>query len=151
MTLSTDSSTPVDNVAFLLRELTRLKDDNARLRRRVTDSRKSRDYWKRVAKTGERKPMESDDPRHGTDNGYSNLGCRCRRCRDAHNAKCLAYQHTTGRHKPWEKYVAERKAEAEARDNHGTEGRYVNGKCRCDSCRKASREARRRRRERVAA
>lgn len=25
-----------------------------------------------------------DDPRHGTKNGYDNLGCRCDRCKAAH-------------------------------------------------------------------
>lgn len=30
-------------------------------------------------------PLTSDDdPRHGTENGYNNLGCRCARCRAAH-------------------------------------------------------------------
>jgi hypothetical protein len=27
--------------------------------------------------------MHENDPRHGTVNGYSNLGCRCQPCRDA--------------------------------------------------------------------
>ena len=31
------------------------------------------------------RPIEGDDdPRHGTENAYSNLGCRCTRCRGAH-------------------------------------------------------------------
>ena len=32
--------------------------------------------------------LTADDPRHGTpgDNGYKNLGCGCRPCRDAHAA-----------------------------------------------------------------
>jgi hypothetical protein len=28
--------------------------------------------------------MNPDDPRHGTDNAYTNLRCRCERCREAH-------------------------------------------------------------------
>lgn len=28
------------------------------------------------------------DPRHGTANGYSNLGCRCAPCTHAHSAYC---------------------------------------------------------------
>lgn len=28
--------------------------------------------------------VNRSDTRHGTENGYSNLGCRCRRCRAAH-------------------------------------------------------------------
>lgn len=27
--------------------------------------------------------MKPDDPRHGTPNGYNNLGCRCSACRAA--------------------------------------------------------------------
>jgi hypothetical protein len=30
--------------------------------------------------------LAPDDPRHGTVNGYGNLGCRCQPCRDAHAA-----------------------------------------------------------------
>lgn len=28
--------------------------------------------------------LTADDPRHGTNNGYGNLKCRCQPCRDAH-------------------------------------------------------------------
>ena len=35
--------------------------------------------------------MLPDDPRHGTNNGYNNLGCRCQPCRDAHNARQQRY------------------------------------------------------------
>lgn len=31
------------------------------------------------------------DPRHGTINGYSNLDCRCRLCREAHTAYHVSY------------------------------------------------------------
>ena len=31
------------------------------------------------------------DPRHGTINGYNNLGCRCRRCTDANSVSHAAY------------------------------------------------------------
>ena len=30
------------------------------------------------------RPLAADDARHGTDNGYSNCGCRCAACVDAH-------------------------------------------------------------------
>ena len=32
------------------------------------------------------------DSRHGTVNGYGNLGCRCDRCREANNASMRAYK-----------------------------------------------------------
>ena len=35
-------------------------------------------------------PLEPDDPRHGTTNGYGNLGCRCDACRAAASARGLA-------------------------------------------------------------
>ena len=35
--------------------------------------------------------LAPDDPRHGTTNGYGNLKCRCRPCRDAWNAKQYEY------------------------------------------------------------
>ena len=38
--------------------------------------------------------LAPDDPRHGTDNGYSNLGCRCQPCRDAFNVRMLVYFQT---------------------------------------------------------
>ncbi len=34
--------------------------------------------------------LASDDSRHGTVNGYRNLGCRCDRCRDAHRMSIAA-------------------------------------------------------------
>jgi hypothetical protein len=33
-----------------------------------------------------RPPLAPEDPRHGTLNAYSNLGCRCRACKDANAA-----------------------------------------------------------------
>lgn len=35
-----------------------------------------------------RQALAPDDPRHGTRNGYGNLGCRCDRCRAANTAYC---------------------------------------------------------------
>lgn len=34
----------------------------------------------------ERAPLEPDDPRHGTPNGYTNYACRCRECKAAWSA-----------------------------------------------------------------
>lgn len=31
--------------------------------------------------------LRRGDPRHGTDNGYKNWGCKCRKCTAAHNKK----------------------------------------------------------------
>lgn len=65
------------------------------------------------------------DERHGTRNGYVNLGCRCTDCRRA-NAVGVAKRRTERR-----------------RSNipvpHGTENGYMNYRCRCDACRVAHR------------
>jgi len=37
-----------------------------------------------------------DDPRHGTDNGYSNLRCRCDRCREAHRVLHMKWRRSVG-------------------------------------------------------
>ena len=34
-----------------------------------------------------------DDPRHGTTNGYGNLGCRCDGCTEAWRVRHLTYMH----------------------------------------------------------
>lgn len=34
-----------------------------------------------------------EDPRHGTTNGYGNLGCRCERCTEAWRVRHLTYMH----------------------------------------------------------
>ena len=78
--------------------------------------------------------MSPDDPRHGTRNGYTNLTCRCDRCRAA-----------------WADYVygiRRRRAAFEDVPEHGTLNGYVNYRCRCDDCRAASNEYKRRRRAR---
>lgn len=69
-----------------------------------------------------RTPLAIDDPRHGTTNGYSHLGCRCDDCRAASNAYRLA----------------RRGAGMKADDpRHGTTNGYNNNGCRCDACRAA--------------
>ena len=35
--------------------------------------------------------LAPDDPRHGTTNGYGNLGCRCEPCTAAHRVNHQAY------------------------------------------------------------
>lgn len=65
-----------------------------------------------------------DDPRHGTDNGYVNHGCRCELC-TATNTVTVAQDR-------------ERRAMVEVPEHvHGTPNGYVNYKCRCDDCREA--------------
>lgn len=44
--------------------------------------------------------LAADDPRHGTKNGYKNLGCRCSRCRAGWAAYHRAYTHRKGLRKP---------------------------------------------------
>jgi len=86
-----------------------------------------------------------EDERHGTVNGYVNLGCRCDRCRGAQRDYCRDYTHRTGRRRPREQWLSERRTQAESRDNHGSETRYSRG-CRCEPCRRAAADARARRR-----
>lgn len=37
--------------------------------------------------------LPDDDPRHGTPNGYNNLGCRCPECREAQRIAMNKYMH----------------------------------------------------------
>jgi hypothetical protein len=82
------------------------------------------------------------DSRHGTDNGYSHLKCRCEQC----TAARAAYK--TNVLKP--KRVAKGIPDGDPR--HGTEYGYCDYGCRCRSCTdawaKAAASRRRRRRAR---
>jgi hypothetical protein len=51
--------------------------------------------------------LDSDDPRHGTTNGYTNLGCRCYECRSAWREYVREKNHRLGRHRPWSEYLAD--------------------------------------------
>lgn len=51
--------------------------------------------------------LEADDPRHGTTNGYGNLGCRCQPCRDAWSVWHLEYMQRTPSQR-WKGKVRER-------------------------------------------
>lgn len=88
-------------------------------------------------------PLSPDDPRHGTQNGYGNLGCRCDRCKEANRLNHAAYMAKVRR----TRHLAHGDVQ------HGTSYRYDVG-CRCDDCRGAhnakSRETKRRLRERKA-
>lgn len=55
--------------------------------------------------------MEFNDPRHGTSNGYGNLGCRCDLCRTA----WAEYTVKLGHNRENMRRVRRRKAAAEGR------------------------------------
>jgi hypothetical protein len=93
------------------------------------------------------KELAADDPRHGKASTYSNYSCKCEKCTEAWRIYHLAYLHRSGRHKPMAQWRAEQAARRENNPPaHGTETRYSNYKCRCKLCKKASADARRRRR-----
>ena len=77
--------------------------------------------------------MSGDDPRHGTDNGYINLGCGCLSCRAAATRSAREAK-------------ARRLARPTPAEVHGTANGYGNYNCRCDDCREAWRLNRRRER-----
>jgi len=70
--------------------------------------------------------MLPDDPRHGTENGYNNIKCRCERCRRAHRDYQARYM----------RRVLEDGSLVNATVEHGSAYRYDVG-CRCDACRQA--------------
>lgn len=120
-----------------------------RLRRGWCDMHYRR--WRTKGSPGSAAPLiATGPPQHGTENMYGNHGCRCDECQLAHAVYTTERNHRLGIHRPRELVFAERRAEALARDNHGTETRYTFG-CRCDACRvEASRQRRERRRRAVA-
>jgi hypothetical protein len=90
-----------------------------------------------------RAKLAADDPRHGTTNGYDNLGCRCSQCREAKTTANKEWRHRTGYSMPMEMYLRSVRGTAAP---HGTETRYTAG-CRCDQCRHAANNERWRRRQ----
>jgi hypothetical protein len=89
----------------------------------------------------ERVPLADDDRRHGTANGYGNLGCRCAECRAAHAAHHRAY-------------IKRQREAGRVIGSHGSSVAYDTG-CRCFECKTAhnarSVEKKRRIRARAAA
>lgn len=87
--------------------------------------------WTRIAMLG------PDDPRHGTENGYKNLKCRCAACKKAWAA---AFQ-TAQRRRQFTLAVDD--------PRHGRASTYGNYKCRCTPCTDAWAEAKRQQRFRI--
>jgi hypothetical protein len=65
--------------------------------------------------------IDDTDPRHGTENAYNNLHCRCDHCRQAW-AKAVAARRQRRISRPIPSHV------------HGTENGYNNYRCRCRAC-----------------
>lgn len=93
-----------------------------------------------MSRASMRGKMLPGDPRHGTANGYSNLGCRCDKCRAA----------GTSGQRAWRAERA-RRGLPEGDPRHGKATTYANWDCRCQACTKAWAEYRRARRSRRAA
>lgn len=85
--------------------------------------------------------LRPDDSRHGTENGYRNLGCRCDRCKKAHADVYRERNHRLGRTRPREILLQE------WAEKHGT-SRYRRYGCRCEVCRAAMADEKRRYRAR---
>lgn len=83
--------------------------------------------------------LAADDLRHGTRNGYINVGCRCGPCTLANSQAIFEWRRRTGRTKP-------RLARGRT---HGIRSTYTKG-CRCDECRRAEADYRRDYRKRSA-
>lgn len=54
----------------------------------------------------------TDRMQHGTDNGYTNGGCKCVECRAAHAKARREREHRAGRAYPWRLYLLHREIES---------------------------------------
>ena len=79
--------------------------------------------------------LAPNDPRHGSTNGYKNLGCRCAPCTTAWAAYLADYRRRKRTGGP----VATTGPTCDPAKAHGHSG-YVNYGCRCDVCSAAKRE-----------
>jgi hypothetical protein len=86
-------------------------------------------------RTGDRTPMELPTGEHGTTYAYTQHGCRCDACTQAHSRFNYVQRHNR------------------ARQNqdapHGTLSGYDHWMCRCDACKAAHRDYQRLRRTRL--
>lgn len=98
--------------------------------------------------------MTAPPIKHGTANAYNNLGCRCAKCRkawSAYNARLTATPCAAGCGRTVQGRYREGTMCRDCRTlanrtaPHGTETVYTWG-CRCDACRHAATDARRKRR-----
>ena len=55
--------------------------------------RKSKTLGPKALATRKKFQENLDDPRHGSTNGYGNLGCRCEKCTEAWRVRHLTYMH----------------------------------------------------------
>jgi hypothetical protein len=89
-----------------------------------TNSRRSRLRRSTVETSGSPTPFihpGDGDPRHGSDNGYSNLRCRCQQCRQAWA-------------RTYQKRRQRKRSEPTPVDAHGTVSGYSYWGCRCAKC-----------------
>lgn len=99
--------------------------------------------------------LAKGDPRHGTRNGYSNLGCRCESCRAVHSEAMRERRHPgfggvldyceCGTLKERRSETCRQCLLASVAATHGTESMYRLG-CKCADCLDAQAAARRARR-----
>lgn len=87
------------------------------------------------------------DPRHGTENGYQNLHCRCDRCRTANTIYARGRARANGVRTRAEAHAAQRRPLTGPDDpRHGKPNTLRNHGCRCIRCRAAAAEHRRQQR-----
>ena len=82
-----------------------------------------------MSRASMRGKMLPGDPRHGTVNGYVNLGCRCDECRAAR----AAYQQAQSVNRALRGLPA-------SDPRHGKPTTYANWGCRCQACKQACAE-----------
>jgi hypothetical protein len=102
--------------------------------------------------------LAAGDPRHGTENGYKNLGCRCDACTTASTEYSRANGYSS--YKPARcacgnpKNVLSQRCRScydeSRKPPHGTESRYSHHGCRCVDCTADATANRRARRQRSA-